>query len=173
MRAVAIVPALMSTALMAPAAAQQPQGPQNSVYFELFGNGGLFSINYERHLTERSNVRVGYGHWTIEGLWIDEKTTVTTVPVGASWLLGSARRLELGVGVVTGRRSQPVFLSDDSRTYSFASMTGVIGYRYQPAQSGWMFRASFTPFYGFGDEDEAYPDRGFFPSLGISGGYSF
>jgi hypothetical protein len=173
MRAVATVPALILTALVVPATAQQPQGPQNSVYLELLGNGGLYSFNYERHLTERTNVRVGYGHWTIEGLWIDEKTTVTTVPVGASWLLGSARRLELGVGVVAGRRSEAVFLSEDSRTNSFASITGVVGYRFQPARSGWIFRAGFTPFYGFGDEDKAYPDRGFFPSLGISGGYSF
>jgi hypothetical protein len=37
----------------------------------------------------------------------------------------------------------------------------------QPAP-GFIFRAVLTPFYGFGGEQVAYPDRGFFPSFGLS-----
>ena len=42
-----------------------------------------------------------------------------------------------------------------------------------PGEMRTRFRASATPFYGFGNEDIAYPEKGLLPSLGISLGYVF
>jgi hypothetical protein len=165
--------ALLFAAAAAPAAGQQPVGPRNNVYLELLGNGGLYSVNYERRFTERASFRGGLGHWTTEDWWSNAETTITSVPFGMSWLPGSGtRRLEVGGGLLVGRRGWKPSPGTTAENEGFASLTGVLGYRYQPVRSGWTFRAGFTPFFGFGDES-AYPDRGFLPSLGVSGGYSF
>ena len=57
---------------------------RNSLYFEGLGNGGLFSINYERLLTDGLSARVGFGSWpTVDFLALSEvgRGRITTVPV--------------------------------------------------------------------------------------------
>ena len=150
---------------------QQPAAHPNGVYLELLGSGGLYSINYEREIRESVWLRVGFGAWTATSFFSDTETAVTTVPITLTRLIGAGtHRLEVGGGLTLGRREREA-LSGDSG--SFVSLTGLVGYRYQPRGRGFLFRASATPFYGFGNEDLAYPEKGFMPSLGISFGYVF
>lgn len=68
-------------------------------------------------------------------------------------------RLRAGdVGTVVERHIVPG-VAEEGYSVEFFDMTGnTVG---------------VTPFYGFGEEDVAYPEKGFFPSFGLSLGYSF
>lgn len=156
----------------------------NAVYLEVLGNGGAFSLNYERALPRAAAIRIGAAMWTTSDLLSSySETTVTSVPVMLGWLRASgAHHLELGAGVVAGRKVQSnedIFGESTVDSWSdFISLTGTLGYRRQRRlQPGdriaHVFRLAFTPFFGFGSESGAYPDRGFFPSAGISYGLAF
>jgi hypothetical protein len=83
---------------------------------------------------------------------------------------GGAHHLEAGIGVLPGLRGRE---RDVGESGSFVSLIGVVGYRYEPPQRRFVFRAGFAPFYGFGDSSIAYPEAGFLPSLGLSFGARF
>ena len=148
---------------------------RNAVYLELLGNGGLYSVNFERMLNDTLALRVGFATWNSPALFYDgtPPDRFTTVPVTVSYLLGSGeRKLELGGGVTFGRETRDRS-SIHKTSSSFSNLTGIIGYRSQPPGRGYLFRAGVTPFYSFEQGDEAYPDSGFTLSAGVSFGYRF
>jgi hypothetical protein len=160
-----------------PGLAQASAAPiaRNAVFLELLGNGGLYSVNYERMLSDTLALRVGFATWNSPALFYEgtPPDRFTTVPVTVSYLLGGGeRKLELGGGVTFGRETRNRF-SGDKKNSSFSSLTGIIGYRSQPPGRGYLFRAGVTPFYSFDQGDEAYPDPGFTLSAGVSFGYRF
>ena len=158
-------------ALRSPGHAQGVSGDsRNAVFVELLGNGGAYSLNYERQLTDSLGVRVGYATWTNADLFpLGSLDHYETVPVTVSYLLGRGeRKLELGGGVTFGKRTP--YTSNSDR--SFRTLTAIIGYRSHP-RKGYLFRVGLTPFYSFEDGDDAYPDPGFTFSLGVSFGYRF
>jgi len=112
----------------------------NAVFVELLGQGVLLTANYERMLstTTPHNValRVGFGYWT----WWGDSGVI--VPVDASYLLGINHKLELGIGyaIITGQAS--------GNNLSNGAFAGLIGYRYQPIDGGFIFRIGFTPLFG-------------------------
>jgi hypothetical protein len=143
----------------------------NAVYFELLGNGGLFSINYERAMTPSLRLRLGGATWTAQSFWSDAETRFATFPLMLQFVPGpGAHHLEAAIGVLPGHRSRD---HDVGGSGGFLSLTGLIGYRYEPLGRRFLFRAGFTPFIGFGDSATAYPDEGFLPSLGLSFGARF
>jgi hypothetical protein len=159
-----------------PCFAQVPEAPaaRNAVFVELLGNGGLYSFNYERMLNDHLGLRVGYAAWDsplfFGGTAPDR---YKTVPVTMSYLLGRGeRKLELGGGVTFGQGTLDRS-SGTGREFSFRTLTAIVGYRSQPREGGYLFRAGATPFYSFDDGEEAYPDPGFFFSAGVSFGYRF
>ena len=167
-----VLSAIALLALAAPSHAQGIAGDsRNALFVELLGNGGAYSLNYERQLTDSLGVRVGYATWTNADVFpLGSLDHYKTVPVTVSYLLGRGeRKLELGAGVTFGERS-PGYGEDADR--SFRTLTAIIGYRSQP-RKGYLFRAGLTPFYSFEDGDDAYPDPGFTFSLGVSFGYRF
>ncbi len=148
-----------------------PPARNNSFYVELLGNGGLYSVNYERALTPAVRVRAGAAAWTAESFWSDAKTRFRTFPMMLQILPGGgAHQLEAGIGVLLGQRGRE---RDVGASGGFVSLIGLIGYRYEPPRGRFVFRAGFTPFYGFDDPSVAYPDKGFMPSIGISIGARF
>jgi hypothetical protein len=154
--------------------AQAAPVSRNAVYFEMLGNGGLYSFNYERMLTESLGLRVGFAAWNSPLLWEggSPPDRYATLPVTVSYLLGRGeRKLELGGGVTFGQGTFDRF--DDRRDFTFHTLTGIVGYRSQPPGRGYLFRAGVTPFYSFEDGEEAYPDPGFMLSAGVSFGYRF
>lgn len=146
---------------------------RNATYVELLGSGGVFSLNFERRVGA-VHMRAGVGSWTAADLFGAGETSIVTVPVTLSRVRGSGRHhLEAGGGLTLGHRKFTSAFDGGTTGSGFLTLTGLVGYRYQKPGSGFLFRAMFTPLYGLGDEEAAYPDRGFFPSFGLSLGAAF
>jgi hypothetical protein len=172
-RVLACTSTFLLLACALPADAQDAGDPwrNNAVYFELLGNGGVFSINYERAVTPSLRLRVGAASWTAQGFWSDAETRFETFPLMLHVVPGrGAHRFEVAIGILAGHRGRQ---DDTGESGAFVSLTGLIGYRYEPPARRFVFRAGVAPFYGFGDSAIAYPAEGFLPSLGLSFGARF
>ena len=108
----------------------------NTVFLELGGNSLLWSINYDRMITEKISVRVGYGSIPIESTDEDELDIITTitvapVPIVANYLLGSGNhKLEIGAGILYIMVDGEVDFggASVSGSGSVTATTGVLGY---------------------------------------------
>lgn len=47
------------------------QSARNAVYLELLGNGGLYSVNFERILNDTLALRVGFATWNSPALFYE------------------------------------------------------------------------------------------------------
>lgn len=136
--------------------------PAKAVFVEI-GGPGLASFNYDMRLTNRDDGiggRVGIG-----GFRIDDVTAVF-VPVGVNYLLGKNHRdyFELGGGATfVNIKDSYGNSSDDVFRSTFGHL--VFGYRLQPANGGFLFKASIVPIFG----------KGFFVPYfaGVGFGYKF
>lgn len=144
-------------------------------YFEAAGNGIASSINVEEKFLNVATLRVGVGGFGRVVVHTRESSNATYnsyiwKPVfvfSSSYLFfGPEKFLELGLGVTiqppTSQGLAP-YISDNTEAL-LPTMT--IGYRYQPIESGFMFRLCFTPFIA-NDLSEITPYGG------ISLGHSF
>jgi hypothetical protein len=151
------------------------QSSRNNFFFELLGNGGLYSINYERFVVDDVTSRIGVGVWN-DPTSSGGKTSLVTIPVLTSGLIGSRKsKLEIGVGFLVGRQK---FTSSFGRSLNWtapiADGTGVVGYRYQPFEQGFVFRAGISCFYVFnGDRRFPYNYNRFSIMPGLSFGATF
>lgn len=162
---------LVVSATAAHAQDTAPPARANAVYVELLGNGGAYSVNYERALTPAVRVRVGAASWTTASFWSDAETRMQTFPMMLHVVSGGrAHHLETGIGVLPGHRGRD---RDFVGSGGFVSLIALVGYRYEPPPRRFVFRTGFTPFYGFGQSSIAYPEEGFLPSLGFSFGARF
>ncbi|HZV70572.1 MAG TPA: hypothetical protein VFG10_13550 [Saprospiraceae bacterium] len=129
-----------------------------SVFFEL-GGPGLASFNFDTRFGSGEGGlggRVGVGGFSVGG------TGVVFVPIALNYLLGKDTKnyFELGIGVT------PVFGTgefDGNFSGTFGHLN--FGYRLQPLDGGFTFRAFITPVFG----------NGFFIPYygGVSFGYKF
>ena len=132
-----------------------------SAYFEL-GGPGLASVNFDSRFT-KSEAGIG-GRIGIGGFSIDD-ASIIFVPIGINYLLGKDNKnyFEVGGGVT------PVItnIEGDGDTDNFKTTFGhlLFGYRMQPANGGFTFRAFINPVFG----------KGFFVPYygGVSFGYKF
>jgi hypothetical protein len=166
----ALLLAALSLLFICPGAswAQEGKKASNSLYLELLGNGALYSLNYDRMLSNSVSGRIGLMSVPVDeatsGLNEDDvKVSLTTVPIMINYLKGGNHKLEIGGGVVL------IFVSADIKEVGTIVASGVagtatLGYRYQPRAGGFNFRLGFTPIFGQG---------GFSPWGGLSLGYSF
>lgn len=132
-----------SAKVAAPAATAQPtlvlvkEPPafaKNIVYAEFGGNGGLWSLNYERlfqlHEWFGVSARVGYSyavdmHWNYS-YTLKNDNTAQTLPVSVSALFGHTYKLEAGIGYTPAMRLYK------NELYDFNNYVGaMLGYRYQ------------------------------------------
>ena len=122
----------------------------------------MASINFDTRFGNREDGlggRVGIGGFKVE------ETSAIFIPIGINFLLGKDSRnySEIGGGIT------PTFISDDliEEDGNFTGTFGhlVFGYRLQPANGGFTFRAFMCPVFGEG---------GFIPYYaGVSFGYKF
>ncbi len=137
-----------------------------SVYFEL-GGPGLASVNYDMRFQKTEGGfggRVGVGGFSISDN--GDRVSAIFLPIGVNYLIGKDERnyFEIGGGVT------PVFISGRSSGSSSGSFTSTFGhlnfgYRLQPKNGGFLFRAGIVPIFGEG---------GFIPYyFGLSFGYKF
>jgi hypothetical protein len=129
----------------------------NSIYLEVGGSGIVYSLNYERMLINSLALRVGFGYLPLSASSTNNNTgatntiteNITSVPLTLSWFPFSSStsspssKLEIGAGIVyvdLTRKLGP-FVAGNSIGY-----TAILGYRYQPADGGFLFRIAVTPF---------------------------
>lgn len=136
------------------------------VYFELFGTGLTYSFNYDTRFQNRQDGlggRVGVSYYAIDG------NSLFTLPVSLNYLLGkNGHYFELGAGAtfISGTvddEGEIFFIGSDKAK----TVTGnlIFGYRKQPVDGGFLFRAGFAPLIAEGNFIPYWPY--------VSFGYSF
>jgi hypothetical protein len=135
------------------------QTAAKSVYVEL-GGPGLAAFNFDTRFGKKQDGiggRIGFGGFSVDG------EGAVFVPIGLNYLIGKDQKnyFELGAGVT------PIFGVSKSSDETFSSTFGHIlfGYRLQPKDGGFTFRAFVSPVFG----------EGFFVPYygGVSFGYKF
>ncbi len=141
----------------------QAQTAAKSAYVEL-GGPGLASINYDTRFSKTEGGlggRIGIGGFSVAG------AGVLTVPVGLNYLIGKDRKnyFEIGAGYTYAHLSagSDAIFGDANTSASFGHLS--FGYRLQPANGGFTFRAAVVPVFGKGYFIPYY--------FGISFGYKF
>ena len=132
-----------------------PKIKHHSIYLELGGNSGAYSVNYDYSLSvsESAKLAVGTGLSALSLYSYNDgpapvQNTQFFITPEANLLFGkNSHHLETGVSLLL-----------------FQIPALRVGYRYQPAKGGFLFRAGFTPLL-FRME--------IFPWGGISFGYTF
>lgn len=142
----------------------QERTAYNSVYLELAGNGIIYSMNYDRMFLESFSGRIGIMFLSATSESGGGNVSITFLPIMANYLIGSANhKFEVGVGPLIVIASA-TFTETGSFSGTAVGGTATAGYRYQPTDGGFNFRAGFTPIFGAG---------GFLPWAGVSFGYGF
>jgi hypothetical protein len=157
-----------------------------AIFFELLGNAGIYSINYDMRTAKNKRngwgFRVGFetlginGKTTdpISGVEVSERINITAVPFALNYLFGSRKDfLELGVGATYAfitNNGNTVFRSDQYNAIFFneqiTSMFGTfnVGYRRIPVNNGITYNVTFTP---------VFIDGTILPYGGVGVGYHF
>ena len=159
---------------------------KNSLYVELLGNAGVYSLNYGRIFHQHNRLKIsgsaglsyirqssGARSIGISDYW----TPMLPIEITAFW--GRSRHhLEVGSGI-TFFSSQRLTYNPDFPPSNFQkdiSLEAVLplrlGYRYQKPEGGFFFRVGYTPLFNL---NLSFPDPvRFFPLYGgISLGKSF
>lgn len=126
---------------------------RNAIYFELFGPGILYSVNYDFRPIRPLALRAGYSSWSMPTffLFVDGWFKFQAFPLTASYLTGQGNQcFEVGGGVV------PMHVEIEGTDFFFGMEiegsktillgTGTFGYRFQP-KNGLFFRAALTPLF--------------------------
>lgn len=144
---------------------------KNAIYFEGFGQGLLYSINYDYRLRQNLGVRFGISHWSLSPVFLAMTGNInfTAFPIMLNRFFGKGKHLlELGVGVMPAElkvdKVTDFFGKEYNKTTDILLGTATIGYRYQPLIKGWLFRVGLTPFFTLDTLTT---------SFGISLGYAF
>jgi hypothetical protein len=136
---------------------------KNCIYLEFLGNGLMYSLNYDRMLSNSIGFRIGAGFFSTNDRDSDDHLTVATFPATLNYIKGKGKhKFEIGAGVMLLTVSGNIDLFDFEG--SGLAGTATFGYRYQPKKGGFVFRIGFTPLFG---------EFGFLPFGGLSLGYSF
>lgn len=158
--------------------AQAPRPAENAIYAELGGQGGFYTINYERFIRPDMGIRVGLGAISISASASDGMSTTTAgatfaaAPVMFDYLglHEGAHALELGAGVdlmyFGGTASAPG--SSVMASGLTPVPTATIGYRYSSPTGGFVFRAGYTPLFFVTTQQKSVTHWG-----GMSFGYRF
>ena len=141
------------------------QHAAKAIYFEL-GGPGLAAINYDTRFSKKEDGlggRIGFGGFSVDN------TGAIFVPAGLNYLIGKDGKhyFELGAGVtfVNTFDNNDDFFDDNDGTFQNTFGHLNFGYRLQPKEGGFFFRAAINPVFG----------KGFFiPYLpGVAFGYKF
>ena len=143
------------------------QQAAKAVYVEL-GGAGLASVNYDMRLMKKEDgigFRVGLGGFAVSDGYNDNRTSVLLFPVEVNYLLGKDQKnyFEIGAGATFVSLKDTYSGNKDKFTTTFGHL--YFGYRLQPKNGGFLFRAGLTPVFAQGT---------FIPYwAGISFGYKF
>lgn len=134
---------------------------KNAIYLDLLGPGLIYSINYDRVITGDLSARIGLSYLSLGASTDDAEVgfSYLAVPLTVSYLgIGSENNmLEVGGGLVlmSVKGSGLVDAGESSGSVeasaTLLSATGIVGYRHQPADGGFVFRVGLSPLMTFGD----------------------
>ncbi|MFZ4263421.1 hypothetical protein ACFRAE_15380 [Sphingobacterium sp. HJSM2_6] len=142
---------------------------KQSLFFEVLGPGVTYSFNYDTRF-QKTNNGLG-GRIGVSYLGGADDIKVFTVPVVLNYLLGKkGNYFELGAGATFVNVSSDfesgsdvLFLENGNESTVLGTLN--FGYRRQPVDGGFTFRAGFSPVFGQGNFIPYWPYIGF--------GYSF
>ncbi|MCX2740232.1 hypothetical protein [Pontibacter anaerobius] len=160
-----------------PAMAQQAEGKRNSFFLELGGNGGFYSLNYDRILMASGGWslagRMGAMYYGTDSGGMEAGRSVwLAAPLEVSWLRGRRNhRLELGLGVTPLYQEYPEEGSSQEKELRLLPV-GRVGYRFQRAEGGMFYKAGFTPMAQFNHEEASLGRGVFLPWFGLAVGYT-
>jgi len=153
---------------------------KHAFYAEAIGNGKSYSLNYERRLYNSTQVylflRAGISPTKYKN--VTNPYHAPKFPIELNVVMRSVyeHMVECGIGVTP-------YMSRDKteNTNGTSTATGSYelnryyvlrcGYRYQPTESGIVFRIAITPL--LADEDDTHISNKILPLYGISLGYTF
>ena len=133
--------------------------PQNLIHFELGGNSGYLSLNYDRLISRKFFIRIGYGAWGVD----EPGAEFAGAPVLLLMLnYFIENEIELGVGKLIHLRKAD-YIYDNSESFVITTRLAI---RYRPHTGGFSYAFAYTPFFNFIPVSMRH-------SFGISFGYSF
>ena len=141
---------------------------RDAIYLEIGGQGIGVSLNYEKKIHDNFSIRIGASYMIL----------------GAGGILGvnyithpeSSHHLEIGLGV-TYMYASLVYDGISAAEDLLPSLS--VGYRYQPPERGFFFRAAFTTFFDLTEKSSDRFGSGenlsvvFIPLGGVALGWSF
>jgi len=142
----------------------------SDIYFELLGNAGAYSINYE---TRFSNQNRGLGGRIGLAFGKTDGDTRLAIPLMLNYLLGKPEGrhfLEIGAGATYISLEGATFSVNDEEIIFNDKIYGTLSIMYHnhPPFGGFMWKIGFTPF--IGDFENR---NGFLEWFGIGLGYAF
>jgi hypothetical protein len=148
---------------------------RNSIYVELLGHGLFYSVNYDYRISDKVSLSAGVSIWTIKSIDIlilqVKNIKFRSIPLMVNYLIGKrSSRFELGAGIMPAYISCEsgsffyLLKSDDSNHNTIFPVIANVGYRYQPEDGGFIFRAGITPAFKAGASSVTF---------GLSIGYGF
>ena len=148
--------------------------PKNALFIELGGNGGIYSLNYDRILTSAKKIRTSLrGGFSVLPV---NRNIDLVFPIEFNFLLGSANHfMETGAGVTYVKSMINTDEGFGNLRYNYEQFLGVcrLGYRFQERlDRGLFFRAGITPYlFQTNEYDRIEPIFQFW--LGVSAGANF
>jgi hypothetical protein len=154
---ITVFAALCVTSLTSRAQDQAPVGTErpnvitapNAIYVEILGSGLIPTINYDRMLTNSFAGRIGLGYLPLGSVINDNgnsiSASITTIPATLSWFPfgATSSKLEIGAGIVYASIVAKSF--NNAAEGSALGYTGILGYRLEPLDGGFMLRLAITP----------------------------
>jgi len=143
---------------------------RNAVYLELGGPGLAYSLNYERYILNDVSLRMGgsYMVWGTSGS-AGHPAWWLAFPIMLNFLgvYAGSHALDLGGGLVMIYCSTDLSsICDDDGLAPKGGLS--LGYRFAPADGGFLFRAAITPLFNFSTKTSEK-----FPFVSPWGGLSF
>jgi len=117
----------------------------NSIYLELMGSGGLYSLNYDRMFTPNIGGRIGFSYFSFTSdNFFFPSVDMYMFPISLNYFAGEGNsKFEIGSGVTIVTGTADWFGVKGSGS----AIAGIfnIGYRYQQSEGGFLFRIGLTP----------------------------
>jgi len=104
---------------------------RHSIFLELAGNGGFYSLNYSYNITQRLSARIGAE--VFPPAWVEESKTVMGIPILVNYQLIRIRNHHMIAGIGTLLATNGV-----------SSLTGAFAYELHVDNRA-MLRLGFTP----------------------------
>ncbi|TXK48608.1 hypothetical protein FVR03_07880 [Pontibacter qinzhouensis] len=143
---------VLLTLLVAPSAVKAQEADsnikRNTVYVELLGNGGFYSLNFDRILVNRENWKIaGRVGVTYFNHFDNYSSQVAGVPLELSYLRGKGNHyFEAGLGLNPVYRSRYNFNKELGKQHELNIWANArLGYRYQKREGGVFYRIAYTP----------------------------